>query len=163
MAPKDLFDSETQDALRSLTPKPPAGEPLGETLTEAVANKTAWQELEIPRLSDEQLRGFINDFLGNKFFTSAHLREHEFGMLTSVFFPIALGMFSDYTRESIGRNLGLIYEEYSQAMPMAVNGLPMFVSCRLMHKLDWDRARKVIHAEMDRRKNIELPPVSEEG
>ena len=52
--------------------------------------------------------------------------------------------------------LGVIYEWMSKAGPRAINGMPTFFSCRLMHKEDWERARQAIAREQERRENIEV-------
>jgi hypothetical protein len=52
--------------------------------------------------------------------------------------------------------LGCVWEYMSQAMPMAVNGKPMFFSLRYMSKPDWERARTAAAKEIERRKEIEI-------
>jgi hypothetical protein len=39
--------------------------------------------------------------------------------------------------------MGMIWEAYNKAAPMAVNGQPMFFSCHLVSKLDADRVWKM--------------------
>lgn len=54
------------------------------------------------------------------------------------------------------RDLGIIWEYLGEAAPRAINGCPMFFSCHLMHREDWERARAAINREFERRESIEL-------
>lgn len=125
-----------------------------------------WDRLKhvepVPRLTDDELRKFIDDFVSNRIFTSAHVSEGSQNLLSMIFMPIAFGAFKDQNEESV-KNIGLIYEYYDKAGPRSVNGYPIFFSLRYIHTKDWERARKVIHAELERRKAIELPPEEPEG
>ncbi len=115
------------------------------------------EHLGVPRMTDDDLRKFINDFLGNLIFSMAHMTEAEIkNNLGTVFVPIALGGFAKYNPDSL-KQIGMIYEYYHKALPRGINGLPFFTSCRVMHIDDWKRAKKVIDAEVERRKSIELP------
>lgn len=113
------------------------------------------KNLEIPRMSDEMLRTFIQAFLGGQIFTSMQIKNPSDVVL--VFLPLALGALSGYRPEGF-ENLGVIYEFHNAALSRGVNGMPVFPSCRLMHKLDWARAVKVINRELDRQAAMELPP-----
>lgn len=53
-------------------------------------------------------------------------------------------------------DLGVIYEEYGKAGPRAVNGYPIFWSFRILNRSDWERARKVIIQEIQRREDMEV-------
>lgn len=54
------------------------------------------------------------------------------------------------------QHLGLFWEWMSAAGPRSVNGYPIFFSCRIMHTEDWERARRAIIREQERRESIEL-------
>ena len=58
--------------------------------------------------------------------------------------------------EGFDGSLGLVYEYYSAAGPRCVNGMPMFTSHRIMHKLDVQRADPIIQREVERRKNFKI-------
>ena len=109
--------------------------------------------LSAPKLSDEQLKQFVLDFCDGALYTSAHPSKME--DIKLVFLPLMLGALSDWIPEEL-ETIGLIYEDMSKAMPRSVNGMPMFMSCHIMHIEDWERARKAIDAEFDRRKSIEV-------
>ena len=42
-------------------------------------------------------------------------------------------------REEYLKNIGMLYEEYSKAGPMSMNGLPMFLSCKIVSVEDTKR------------------------
>jgi hypothetical protein len=54
------------------------------------------------------------------------------------------------------QNIGVLYEYQSKAMPRSINGFPMFMSCCILTRAEWDRVRPAINRELDRRKNMEL-------
>lgn len=51
------------------------------------------------------------------------------------------------------RDLGVIYEHMSAAGPRGINGYPMFMSLRLMHRDDWKLAFDAYEKEVARRKS----------
>lgn len=58
--------------------------------------------------------------------------------------------------KAVTSQLGIIWEHHNKSLPRGVNGMPMFMSCRLMHKDDWERALTAIRAEWKRRDSIEI-------
>lgn len=52
--------------------------------------------------------------------------------------------------------IGCFWEYMDKAMPRSINGLPCFMSVRIMHKDDWDRALKAILREQERMKELEV-------
>ena len=58
--------------------------------------------------------------------------------------------------DALAQNLGVIYAYHKDALPRSVNGYPMFMSCAVLHKLDWDMVRKAIDRELERQKDIDL-------
>lgn len=113
----------------------------------------------LPHLTDDELRTFVNDFVSQQIFSSAHVPESDVDLLKMIFMPIPFGAFEGYAEEDL-KDLGLIYEYLDAQGPRSINGYPMFMSCRLMRKGDWARAHAAIVLETERRKNIELPPVT---
>lgn len=53
-------------------------------------------------------------------------------------------------------DLGVVYEEHSKAGPRSINGYPIFYSFRVLSRNDWDRARKAITRELERRESMEV-------
>jgi hypothetical protein len=121
--------------------------------------KDHWDDLKealnLPRLSDDELRKFVDDFVSNRIFTTAHLRDHEAGMITMIFMPLGFGCFSKVQPDSL-KQIGVIYEYNDKAGPRSINGMPMFFSFHMLHIDDWERAKAAIIKEQERRKNIEL-------
>jgi hypothetical protein len=113
------------------------------------------EALKLPYLSDDRLRRFVDDFVSNRIFTSAHLTDAEVSLLKMIFLPIALGCFSRLQPDSL-KQIGCIWEDYSKAGPCSINGKPVFVSFNLLHIDDWERAKVAIEKEEKRRESIEL-------
>ncbi len=121
--------------------------------------KGSWDDLKealnLPRVSDDKLREFVDDFVSNRIFTSAHLRDTEADLLPMIFMPLALGCFSKVQPDSL-KQIGILYEYYEKAGPRSLNGKPIFMSFSMLHVDDWERAKAAIDRETERRKNIEL-------
>ena len=109
--------------------------------------------LTIQRLSDDEIRQFVLDVLGNRVFTSYHIPESDNRMLLSVFMALAFGAFKDIPRAELDQ-IGGIWEYMTEAGPLAVNGYPNFFSMHLMHIDDWNRAWEAIAKEIDRQKTL---------
>lgn len=93
----------------------------------------------LKRLPDEDLAAFVEDLVGGRIFTSAHVSPPEH--LHLVFLPVALGAFKDWTREEVDQ-IGVLYEHLDKAGPRSINGMPGFFSARLLHRDDWKIARE---------------------
>jgi len=135
-------------------------DPKKESPLQEVAERISYVVEPPEPLPDDKLREFVLALCDNRIFTSAHLRQHEIQMTSMVFMPLALGMFRDHTEkemDALKASIGVFYEYYTEAGPRSVNGLPMFMSVRMLCKSDWERARKAYEVEMDGRKVIPLP------
>lgn len=99
----------------------------------------------------EHLIRFVRDYCDNLIFTSADLRDD--GDLGMVFLPAILGAFTNW-EESALKNIGILYEYYSKALPRSVNGRPVFGSMYMLNVADWKKARKAIEREMALRKGL---------
>jgi hypothetical protein len=53
-------------------------------------------------------------------------------------------------------DVGIVYEYYDKAGPRGINGYPMFTSCRILHREDWDIVRPAVQREYERRKNEDI-------
>ena len=105
----------------------------------------SWEELrealQLLRLSDDELRRFVDDYVSDRIFTSAHLRDEEAArMLPMIFLPVALGCFSKTRPDSL-KQIGVVWEYLHKAGPRGINGRPVFFSMNLLHIDDWERAR----------------------
>lgn len=106
-------------------------------------------------MSDEDLLAFVMGYCDGRVFTSAMLGSQLAQLGHVVFIPLALGAADGLDPTT----LGLIWEwrdADGQVPGRAINGFPMFTSCRIMHKLDVARAQVAIDAEMKRRKEVKL-------
>lgn len=102
---------------------------------------------KLARMPDSALREFIIDYVDGRIFSSNMMVDEK--MLPNVFMPIMFCMFED---DALNQ-LGLVWEHRSQALAStAINGMPIFASCRLMHKEDWKLAIEKIHKLIDMRK-----------
>lgn len=81
----------------------------------------------IPRLDDAEITEIAAGIVKGRIFTAAQVPRD---MLRVVFLPLI----SD---DIDWPNLGNVVEDISKAAELSVNGLPMFLSCRLIHKDDW--------------------------
>jgi hypothetical protein len=108
---------------------------------------------ELYRMTEDELREFVQDYLGNRVFTSANCRRSE--DVHMVFMILALGGLDTLTKEAV-QEVGIVWEYMSKAAPRSVNGYPCFFSCRLMHRDDWARASAAIKRETDHLKNLQV-------
>lgn len=90
-------------------------------------------EIEVPRMEPEKLRIFIKEVRAGSVFLSVYVKNPN--DIPMVFLPVALGAFSNHSQSYI-KSIGAIWEYYSQAGPMSVNGMPIFTSCHLIHQED---------------------------
>lgn len=105
---------------------------------------------ECPRMTDDQLREFVDEWLAGRIVTNQSLSGDE-RLLRLVFMPLALGGMAGAPKGYCD-SIGLIWENVNEARGgRAVNGFPMFVSCHLMHKADLEIVSATIEAERERR------------
>jgi hypothetical protein len=109
---------------------------------------------EIPRMKKEDLRQFVLDLCNEKIWTDRDCKRPE--DISMSFIILSFMEPKDFPKEDIG----LIWEYISKANTMAVNGMPTFFSCHLMHKDDWKIARQAAIKEMERRRTM---PILEDG
>jgi len=96
------------------------------------------------RLSDDELRKFVLDYIANDIFTHFQLGDQAEQMMGMVFMPLSFGALADWTKEEVA-DIGCIYARISEGtFPRSINGFPIFGSCAFMHKDDWNRARAAI-------------------
>lgn len=108
-----------------------------------------------PRMSDEELREFIEGVCSGQIFTSNHPKATP-NIWQLIWMPLAFGCFADWP-ESAKRRIGVFWEHMGRAGRRAINGCPIFHSVRTMHVADWRRAHRGILLELERRKQIEVP------
>lgn len=115
-----------------------------------------WKNWKIPRMTDGEIRKFVDDFVSDRIFTDRHIRPNEAKrMVGNVFMVLMLTPMHLIPEEEFA-NLGCIWEYLSKAESRGINGYPCFFSARFMHKDDWERAVVAIKKEEERRKGIEI-------
>ena len=105
----------------------------------------------LERMSDEALRTFVDDFVSGRIYSGHHVPEGASPLDPFLILRLA-GLPEGWQPEDIGT----VYEYINAAGPLAVNGMPTFLSCRFIHIDDWQRAVDLIQKEEDRRKNIDV-------
>lgn len=125
---------------------------------EADEIKSDWEDVtgvDVPRMTTDELTQFVLNYCDGHLFTSADIRPSGESLIGTIFMPLAFGAFGDRSK-SYFEKIGIIWEHISAAGPRSINGYPMFMSMRIMHKDDWTRAHAAIRTELDRRKNIKV-------
>lgn len=102
------------------------------------------------RMTDDELREFVIGYCDGRVFTSDDVGKGQAHLMHYVFMTL---VFMD---EPLHPDTGLLWEWIREAGPRGINGMPMFTSHRAMHKDDWERAKKAIVAELERRKEIKV-------
>lgn len=108
---------------------------------------------KLKRMSDDELREFVNGVCSGQILVSTQVRDES--MIRRVFMPVVFGAFDGWTQEEL-KQIGVLWEWMGKAGPLAVNGLPTFLSCNIMRRDDWERAHAAIVRELKRREEIEV-------
>ena len=82
----------------------------------------------VPRMTPDEIHALSRDLVTNRAFMP--MDENEMRLS----FPI-LALAPDLSDEYID-SVGTVWEYMSKASPVGINGLPMFMSCHLVHKDD---------------------------
>ena len=104
------------------------------------------------RMTPDERKAFVMAWCNGDAVTSRHVPER---LLTQVFMPLGLCAFDGWRDRDI-QQIGLVWADRSRdtTTGWAVNGFPMFVSCRLMLLADWQELRPEIEKELDRRAKL---------
>jgi len=86
--------------------------------------------------TDDELRQLAVDIVSGLVFTSAHIREEDLNNLLGMVFMPILFMDEHSRKELVANEIHTIYEYYSEAGPRAINGKPIFMSCRMLNRTD---------------------------
>lgn len=114
------------------------------------------QNETIPRLLEEELIKFIDDFSNGLIFTSNQVKDTS--SLSMVFMPLMMYKFS----ESQINDIGIIYAYLHTAGPRYINGYPIFMSASFLHKEDWAIAVKFLQEHEAQKKLAILQHVKKE-
>ena len=88
--------------------------------------------------TDEELKQIAKDMLADKIFTNAHIREGDEHLLATIFMPFVF-MDEKQRDELEAKGVKVLFEYLSEAGPRAINGYPMFMTCKYMTGEEWDK------------------------
>lgn len=103
------------------------------------------------RMTTESLSKFVDDFVSGRVWSTAHTPEGQDALL-----PFPILKLAGLPEALDPKKIGLVWEYLDQASPLAVNEMPQFFSCRMMHIEDWERVVLAVETERARRKNISV-------
>src|ERR1700676_2981329 len=141
--PKPFPTDDVPGGTGDVIPPPPESSELKE------CHDLLKEALDLPRLPDDKLREFVDDFVSNRIFTSAHLRDNEVDLIPMIFMPLGLGAFSKLQPDSLSQ-IGCLWEYIDKAAPRGINGRPIFFSFQMLHIVDWKRPQVAIEKEQER-------------
>lgn len=96
------------------------------------------------RPSVDELKEVARGLHAGQIFTDRHVANPQSDM-TMVFMPLALGALSECSKEDV-EQIGMIYEWIDKAGPRSVNGMPCFMSFKLLHRDDAVKVLKMYQA-----------------
>jgi hypothetical protein len=94
---------------------------------------------KIPSMTEDEIKNFAKAVFRNEVFISQQIKATDMHLLSSIFMALALGGLAGFTEKALD-DIGTIWEYYNKAGLRAINGYPMFMSCRIMNMADWDKA-----------------------
>lgn len=106
----------------------------------------------VRKMTAQERKTFVVDYLQNKVITSNQIPDD---LWPKCFMVLALGALSGWGKEELLK-IGILYEYLDQAMPVGINGYPMFMSCRMMHIDDWVVCAAAIAKELERLDSLEV-------
>jgi hypothetical protein len=62
----------------------------------------------------------------------------------------------DKVRKEVNDSIGVIWEWNSKSSPRSINGYPIFMSCRIMHKEDWEEVLPILQEKQRQMDDINL-------
>ena len=86
-------------------------------------------EAAVPRLSSDEIHALARDLVTNVAWMP--MNENEMRLAFPILAFAAPGMSDAYMASA-----GAVWEYLSKASPVGINGLPLFLSCHLVHKED---------------------------
>ena len=108
----------------------------------------------VQRIPEHELVKFVLNYCDKLIFVLQDIQgdSNEIGAMSMrIFTPLMFGALKGWTKRDL-QQIGTVWEYLNKAMPLGINGYPMFTSCYLMHKKDWEAAKVAIKAELERRK-----------
>jgi hypothetical protein len=109
---------------------------------------------DVPRKTAEEKQEIVRGIISDRYFFSSYIRNPE--DIRMVFMVIGFGGLDGVDVHQIG----VVYEEWDKAGPRTVNGMPIFMSCQLIHKDDWseivdlyEKAKAAIDSALEENKS----------
>lgn len=99
--------------------------------------------------TDDELKRLALDIVDGKVFGSWMTPNQDEGLLP--FKIVTMMMDKEHLKELERRQVIGIYEYMSEAGPMSVNGLPSFMSCRMIHRGEADKLNEFINKAREMR------------
>jgi hypothetical protein len=95
------------------------------------------------RMDKAEILEFVNKYKANQVYHSDMMRAEDVGLH---FMPIMFGGLDPFHPDELRENLAFIFAYLDMDAPMAtaINGLPCFGRCRLMHREDWKIIQPII-------------------
>jgi hypothetical protein len=85
-----------------------------------------------PHLSPQEISDLALGIAAGRVYCATDVPED---LLPVVFIPLSVGgILDDYDLDAVGN----VVEDISKAHELAVNGYPIFTTCRIVHKDDWN-------------------------
>lgn len=85
-------------------------------------------------LSETELRELAWDIHAGKVFTNRHIRPGDESLAGNIFMILLFMERKDLL--ALKDDFGMVFEYYDKALPRAINGYPMFLSCRFLNRQD---------------------------
>jgi hypothetical protein len=112
-------------------------------MTESIEAPEPVSLRDVVRLEPDEINQMVIDLAQNRLVVASALPPD---MLPMVYMPLGLGLLAGLD----GAQIGNIVEHIDKAGPRSINGYPMFMSCKVIHKDDWsvitERALKAMNA-----------------
>lgn len=91
--------------------------------------------------TDEELKTIAKDLWAGKIFTDRHCKRERDLELVFMLLPLASREELEKLAKIVGEH-GMLYEYIDQAMPTSVNGMPCFLSLKLLSSEEFERMSK---------------------
>jgi hypothetical protein len=98
-------------------------------------------------MEDKERRKLAMEIATGKVFGSWMVPKGQEQMLSSIFIVLVLG-------GKLPEDTAQVYEYYSEAGPLSVNGYPIFFSCRVIKQDDWEKLIPLVNKAIDMQKEF---------
>lgn len=89
----------------------------------------------------EAIAELAQDIVGGRVLTLDYFAERgDAGTARMVFMPIVMGALDGYSKKQFGRLMVFAVDGRDHAMPVGMNGFPMFSSCRIWRRACYGKA-----------------------